>query len=152
MSRILPSVALPLLLTFLSSGQEMKVAGGDLTLDPLARTQAIDGILRAIRESYVYPETGEKMERAVRQRQEKGEYNSVVSGRELARILTEHLCSICNDKHLVIGAIGNMPPGFRMPFDPPTTTSDLERQRVGLCNFGFPRAERLAGTSAFWKF
>ena len=151
MNRILQIVALPLLLTFVSSGQEMRVASGDLTIDPVARTQAIDGILRAIRESYVYPEIGEKMERAVRERQERGEYNSVVSGRELARLLTEHLRSICNDKHLGIGAIGNLPPGVRMPLAPPTTASDLESQRVSLSksNFGFPRAERLAGNIGF---
>jgi hypothetical protein len=144
--RILPTVALALLLAALSRGQSIKVAGGDMTLEPAARTQAIDGILKAIRESYVYPEIAEKMAQAILERRVRGEYDSITSGRQLAQLLTEHLRLISKDKHLAIGLIGNRPPGLRMPWDTPTP-ADLERERASLSksNFGFPRVERLAG-------
>src|SRR5204862_2207913 len=72
----------------------------DITLDAAARAEIIDGALKALNEGYVFPEVAGKMEQAIRARQQRKEYDSVTSGRQLARMLTEHLREVSHDKHL----------------------------------------------------
>jgi hypothetical protein len=40
----------------------------DLTIDAAARTQVIDGVLKRLNDSYVFPEVAKKMEQAIRER------------------------------------------------------------------------------------
>jgi hypothetical protein len=43
----------------------------DLTIDAATRTQVIDGILKRLNDSYVFPEVAKKMEQSIRERVEK---------------------------------------------------------------------------------
>ena len=40
----------------------------DLTIDAATRTQVIDGVLKRINDSYVFPEVAKKMEQSIRER------------------------------------------------------------------------------------
>ena len=42
----------------------------DLTIDAATRTQVIDGILKRLNDSYVFPEVAKKMEQSIRERVE----------------------------------------------------------------------------------
>src|ERR1044072_6702039 len=72
----------------------------DLTIDAATRTQVIDGILKRLNDSYVFPETGKKMEQAVRERVNKKEYDQITSSKEFAAKLTADLQEVSHDKHL----------------------------------------------------
>jgi hypothetical protein len=48
-------------------------------LDSTTRVRVIDGAIRELRASYVFPETAERMASAVRERQKRGDYDAVTS-------------------------------------------------------------------------
>jgi hypothetical protein len=128
----------------------------DTTLDAAARAAVIDGALKALNEGYVFPELAEKMEQAIRARQQRKEYDSVTSGRQLAQLLTEHLREVSRDKHLRVNYNPQVlppqpaapPPGAPPPAD---AQAQMDRQRTiaGRQNFGFVRVERLAGNIGY---
>ena len=119
----------------------------DVTLDAAARDAVIDGALKALNDSYVFPETAKKMEAAIRARQQRKEYDAITSGREFAKVLTEHLREVSHDLHLSVDMIPQGPP----PPPPPAasggeqTLEERQRTIAGRRNFGFVRVERLAG-------
>ena len=72
----------------------------DLTIDAATRTQVIDGILKRLNDSYVFPEVAKKMEVSIRERVDKKEYDQITSAKEFATTLTKDLQAVSNDKHL----------------------------------------------------
>jgi len=59
----------------------------DLTIDAATRTQVIDGILKRLNDSYVFPDIAKKMEQSIRERVEE-------------RIRSDHeLEGICDKAH-----------------------------------------------------
>src|SRR6185295_19795795 len=63
----------------------------DLTIDAAARTQVIDGILKRLNDSYVFPEVAKKMEQSIHERVAKKEYDQITSAKEFAVTLTKDL-------------------------------------------------------------
>ncbi len=131
----------------------------DVALDAAARTEVIDGALKALNEGYVFPDVAQKMEEAIRARQQRKEYDSVTSGRELARMLTDHLREVSHDKHLGVNyseqVLPPQPPSPAAGAPPPADAqAQLERQRTIAArqNFGFVRVERLAGNIGYVDF
>src|SRR6185369_4261702 len=72
----------------------------DLTIDAAGRTQVIDGILKRLNDSYVFPDIAKKMEQSIRERVEKKEYDQITSSKEFAKKLTNDLQAVSHDKHL----------------------------------------------------
>lgn len=102
-----------------------------MTLDAAARAEVIDGALKALNEGYVFPEVAKQMEEAIRARQQRKEYDAIVSARALASPLTDHLRAVSKDGHLAVNYSAQVlppqpPPGAAPPADPQA----IERQRV----------------------
>ncbi len=118
----------------------------NLTVDAKMRDEVIEGALKALNEGYVFPETAKKMERAIRQRIERKEYDNITSAASFAQTLTAHLQKVSRDKHLrVIFNDGSRPMfGGQNP-------ADRERARVMAAqrNFGFEQVERLDGNIGY---
>ena len=72
----------------------------DLPIDAAARASVVDGLLKELNDSYVFPDMAKKMETDVRARQQNKEYDSITSSTEFAKKLTADLQSISHDKHL----------------------------------------------------
>src|SRR5918995_6640687 len=70
----------------------------DLTIDAATRTQVIDGILKRLNDSYVFPDVAKKMEQTIRERVEKKEYDQITSSKEFAKKLTDDLQAVSKDK------------------------------------------------------
>ena len=51
----------------------------DLTIDAATRTQVVDGILKRLNDSYVFPDVAKKMEQSIRERVAKKEYEQITS-------------------------------------------------------------------------
>lgn len=121
----------------------------EIALDAAARAEAVDGVLKALNDAYVYPEVAKKMEEAIRAHQKRGEYDSITNGRQLAQLLTDHLRDVSRDRHL---GVAFAPP---QPAPPPVPSGDAqsmeERQRTMAArqNFGFVRVERLTGNIGY---
>lgn len=118
--------------------------GPDRTLDAAERSAVIDGVLKHIDGAYVFPDVAKKMAAAIRDRQEKKEYDGIASGRELARVLTDHLRAVCKDKHL---RVTYFPRPLPKDFAKGPTPEQLARmkERSALMNYGFKKVERLDG-------
>src|ERR687883_68331 len=91
----------------------------DLTIDAATRTQVIDGILKRLNESYVFPETAKKMEQSIREKVEKKEYDQITSAKQFATTLTNDLQAVSKDKHLRV-RYSNKPIPERGPRSEPT--------------------------------
>lgn len=119
----------------------------DRTITATTRAEVIDGVLRKLNASYVFPEVAGKMEAAIRERLKNGEYEAITSARAFAAALTEHLQAVSHDKHLRV--LYSFAP---LPAEPEgsdgTPAADL-RQTSRRFNFGFEKVERLAGNVGY---
>jgi hypothetical protein len=123
--------------------------GPDATIDGTTRTRIIDGVLRRVREGYVFPDKAAEMTKAVRERARRGDYDRVVSAHALADSLTEHLRAVSHDRHLHVVYQSQGVPDEQPAADP---TADEWRERLEFgrqVNYGLERAERLAGNVGY---
>jgi hypothetical protein len=121
----------------------------DRTIDATERRAVLDGVLDQLKRNYVFPDTALVMQRAVRARQRRGEYDRLTSARAFADSLTAHLQAVSRDRHLRV----------RYSFEPIPVGTDQdgpspdERARARAfgrqVNFGFERVERLAGNIGY---
>src|SRR6266498_1131203 len=146
-------VVLPLLLAGIAFGQETPRPNGntgsvDVVIDGPTRGEAIDRILKALGGFYVFPEAARKMTQAIREREQRKEYDSITSGKQLAQTLTKHLQEVSRDKHVRVAVVAGPQ---AQPRDRQPLVEELEQQRVELArtNFGFERVERLAGNIGY---
>ncbi|HMF92469.1 MAG TPA: hypothetical protein VKL40_17635, partial [Candidatus Angelobacter sp.] len=116
----------------------------DITIDAATRTEVIEGIVKALNDTYVYPEVATKMEQALRKHQQQKEYDSITSGRQFARTLTTHLQEVSHDKHVAIGVYGR-----RLPPELAEGLAQQQNAMLARTNFGFERVERLAGNIGY---
>ena len=121
----------------------------DGTVDAAARTAVIDGSLKRLNDSYVFPEVAKKMEQAIRDRIAKKEYDQITSSKAFAEALTKHLQEVSHDKHLRV-RYSHEPIPIRQNRQEPTA-EERERYRLGNMwgNFGFERVERLEGNVGY---
>ena len=123
----------------------------DLAIDAATRSAVIDGGLAMLKEFYVFPETAQKMDEAIRARQKRGEYNSVTSGRQFADRLTEHLQAVSRDKHLRVG-FSAQPLPDRSPGPPSPEQQERARKQMAGINCTFEKIEILPGNIGYLKF
>jgi hypothetical protein len=96
----LAALALLLFCAGFAQAQEARAAAQGATVDAATRRQIVDAVLRELSAAYVFPETAKAMEKAIRERAARGEYEQITDGQEFARKLTEHLQAVSRDKHL----------------------------------------------------
>jgi hypothetical protein len=121
----------------------------DRTIDPAERRIVIDGVVDRLKQAYVFPDTALAMERAVRARQRRGEYDRLTSARAFADSLTAHLQAVSRDRHLRVRYVARGIPidaGGDGPSPEDREQARIFGQRI---NFGFERAERLAGNVGY---
>lgn len=146
-----PAVLLLLALTF-ATVVSAQPDQPDLTIDAATRTQVIDGILKRLNDSYVFPEVAKKMEQSMRERVDKKEYDQITSAKEFATKLTTDLQAVSNDKHLRV-RYSHQPIPERGPRREPTA-EDRERfkREMTWSNHGFSKVERLPGNIGYLEF
>ena len=124
----------------------------DLNIDAATRTKVIDGILKRLNDSYVFPEIAKKMETSIRERLDKKEYDQITSAKEFAKKLTEDLQAVSKDKHLRV-RYSHRPIPERGPRREPTAEEREERKReLNWMNHGFTKVERLRGNLGYLEF
>lgn len=124
----------------------------DLTIDAAARTKVIDGILKRLNDSYVFPDTAKKMEQSIRERVSNKEYDQITSAKAFATKLTEDLQAVSKDKHLRVRYSSNAIPE-RGPRREPTAEEKEENKReLTWMNHGFSKVERLPGNIGYLEF
>jgi CubicO group peptidase (beta-lactamase class C family) len=110
------------------------------SIDAATRTEVIEGAIKALNDTYVFPEVAAKMEQSIRGRVARKEYDNVNDAGIFARLLTTHLQEISHDKHLRI----MLSEGSRFS-GPPQQQREMAAKR----NYGFEKAERLSGNIGY---
>jgi len=124
----------------------------DLTIDAATRTQVIDGVVKRLNDSYVFPDVAKKMEQSIRERVSKHEYDEITSAKTFAMTLTKDLQAVSNDKHLRV-RYSNRPIPERGPRREPTAEErEQEKQELSWMNHGFTKVERLRGNLGYIEF
>jgi hypothetical protein len=115
------------------------------SLDNATRSIVIDELIKKLNSNYAFPEMAKKMEVAIRARQANKEYDTITSGPEFAKVLTEHLCKVNKkDKHLEVQYFAK---GIPYDSEKPPVPEDVKRfrERGRLRNYEFRKVERLDG-------
>ncbi|MDC8773534.1 S41 family peptidase [Roseateles albus] len=115
----------------------------DMEVNAAIRQQVIDNTIAELNKNYVFPEKAKKMEAALRQHQKRGEYNNVTSALKLSDLLTEHLVSETNDKHLRVMYSAQPLPEQGADKKPSPDQRANELLDMKKSNFGVERVERL---------
>lgn len=121
----------------------------DLTIDAATRTQVIDGVLKRLNDSYIFPEVAKKMEAAIRERAQKKEYDQITSSAAFARKLTEDLQAVSRDKHLRVRYSHEAVPEGQRRDEPTAEERENYRRFSQRINHGFERVERLPGNIGY---
>jgi hypothetical protein len=123
--------------------------GPDAAIDAATRATVIDGVLQRLDAGYVFPAKAADMGRSVREAARRGRYDRLTSARAFADTLTRDLQAVSHDRHLRVV--------FRsrgVPDESPDGEPSAEERRdhaafARRVNFGFERAERLAGNVGY---
>lgn len=129
-------------------------AGPPLTAG--TRAAAIDGVMKRLRDGYVFSDIARKMEQDVQEHAAKGAYDGITRGADLARILSAHLREVSKDTHILVSYSPEKRP--KRPAAKSTAEEQAKRKKqAAAANFGFKRVERLAGNvgylelDGFWR-
>ncbi|MGC4046382.1 MAG: S41 family peptidase [Armatimonas sp.] len=137
------AIAMTLLLASSAMAQQPSVTP-DRSLDAAMRNKAIDELLKQLNRVYVFPDVAKKMEQTIRARQARKEYDSITSGSEFAKTLTNHLRQVRDDSHL---SVDYFPNGIPYDSEKPPVAADVEkfREQGRLSNYQYRKVERLDG-------
>lgn len=148
MSRIIV-LAVAWIAVAVSPGFAQGTNQADMKVDAAMRRQVIDGVLARLIEAYVFPDTAVAMERAIRERVRRHEYERITSAQALADSLTAHLQLVSKDRHLRVRySYEPLPP---VPEHRGPTPEAAARARAfgRQVNFGFEKVERLPGNVGY---
>ena len=110
------------------------------------RAATIDSVLRLLKDKYAYPDIALKMDAAIREKQQRGEYDSISDGNRLAEKITADLRSVFDDKHLKLSFSAQPIPAQSSRAGIPSPEEiAAARARQRRENFGLQKAEVLKG-------
>ena len=125
----------------------------DMSVDAAARKEVIENLLKRLGEAYVFPDTAAKMERAVRERLDRGEYDKLTSAKQFAEKLTADVQEVSRDKHLRVRySYQPIPERAGGPRQPSAEEREQFRREMSRINYGFQKVERLPGNIGYVEF
>src|ERR1044072_6494109 len=124
----------------------------DLTIDAATRTQVIDGILKRLNDSYVFPDVAKKMEQSIRERAGKKEYDQITSAKAFATKLTDDLQAVSHDKHLRVRYSNQVIPERGPRREPAAEEREQRKRDLTWMNHGYGKVERLPGNIGYLEF
>jgi len=148
MSRIIV-LAVAWMVVAVSPGLAQGSNQADMHVDAAMRRQVIDGVLARLIEAYVFPDTAVAMERAIRERVRRRDYERITSAQALADSLTAHLQAVSKDRHLRVRYSYEPLPPLREGGRPTPEMETRARAFGRQVNFGFERVERLSGNVGY---
>ncbi len=124
----------------------------DLTIDAATRANVIDGILKRLNDSYVFPEVAKKMAESIRERVNSKEYDQITSAKQFAMKLTNDLQAVSKDKHLRVRYSHQPIPERGERREPTAEEREQRRRDLNWMNHGFVKVERLRGNIGYLEF
>jgi retinol-binding protein 3 len=125
----------------------------DLNIDADVRRQVIETAIKRLNDGYVFADVAQAMEKAVRDRAAKGEYDQITSAQAFAEKLTSDLQAVSKDKHLRVRYSHRPIPERAAGPREPTAEERAQYQReLAWGNYAFERVERLPGNIGYIEF
>lgn len=124
--------------------------GPDFTITAEERKEAIEGSIAQLKAAYVFPKIALEMEKSVRAKLARGEYDKITSAKELAKTLTDDFRAVSKDKHLSVFSDANGVPDDIAEEKEPTGDELKKMLEYGArINFGLEKVERLQGNVGY---
>ena len=119
-------------------------------LNVAARGQVIDALIRELNAYYVFPDVAAKIGTALRQKQQRGGYDSAVLPQDLANMLTTDLREIGHDMHLNVRTSDRPLPPMPAADSSPSAADEARFQaRAKELNYGIGKVETLPGNIGY---
>lgn len=115
----------------------------DMTIDAAVRAEVIESLLKQLNERYVFPDTAKAIEKVIRERAAKKEFDRTTSAAEFARTLTTLLREVSRDQHLSLNYSADAVPVRPAGSEPKPEEREGTRNYGQAINFGFEKVERL---------
>ena len=118
-------------------------------LTPAMKTEVIDGLLKNLQSDYVFPDKATEAAGVIQTHVQAHDYDNVNSGEEFARLLTQHLRSVCKDAHLHVAFSPSALPVRKRNDNP--SPEEIQQQRLfeKRMNGGVEKVERLKGNVGY---
>jgi hypothetical protein len=148
-TRRIPLLLAAILLCTTGAIAQVQEEQPDMTIGATVRTEVLEGVIRELNKGYVFPEVAASMEKDLRGRMKRGEYDTVTSAEVFCRLLTSQLQGISHDKHLhltysadaqIVAGVGD-----KMSVD----EQAVYRRIASMQNYGFQKLERLPGNIGY---
>jgi hypothetical protein len=121
-----------------------------LPIDSAVRQKVIGDLLKELDDKYVFPEVAKKIRLAIEGRVKAKDYDSITTGQELAKRLTEHLQEVSRDKHLRVHCSSEPIPRPRAKGQKPSEKDKQRmREQMHFRNSGFSKLKRLPGNVGY---
>lgn len=124
----------------------------DMTVDAQTKSAVIDNLIKLLNEDYVFPDTAAKMEKALREHQEKKDYDAITSAIAFAKTLTDNLQDIAHDKHLRVQYSSRPLPPESANHEPTPEQIAEYHEFTRTTNCGFEKLEHLPGNIGYLDF
>ncbi|HEY6399783.1 MAG TPA: S41 family peptidase, partial [Blastocatellia bacterium] len=121
----------------------------EITLNEQTKRDVIEAALTTLNKNYVFPETAKKMETAIRQRMDRGEYDRITDPERFAQMLEEHLQEVSRDKHLLIVYRRSILPSMNANTGLPLEEQARRMAELKRDNYGFVKVEHLEGNIGY---
>ncbi len=133
------AVALPGLAGFRNEG----------ALSPELKKSTLDSLSKDMKSFYFFQDLAAKVDDDLAARESKGEYDSIQTGDDMAKKLTEDMRAICHDAHLHVGYSEELLPVRKDNEQPSADEIKAMHREDQLLNGGFESVQRLPGNIGY---
>jgi C-terminal processing protease CtpA/Prc len=123
----------------------------DININAAIRAEVIESVIKQLNEQYIFPEIAKEIEKALRERVQRKEYDRITSAAELAKTLTTVLREVSRDQHLSVNYSFESVPIRAKKTEPTSAEREGLRNYGGAINFGFEKVERLPGNVGYLR-
>ena len=121
-------------------------------LDKAAKAAVIDSLTTALNTIYVFPDVAKKIEKDLKKRLKKKEYDDINTLMAFTQKLTEDMEEIAHDGHLWIRPAREEELNRTQRDEPTAEEIAQQNARLAFINYGFEKVERLPGNIGYLKF
>ncbi len=118
-------------------------------VDANSREHIVNTLAEKMRDLYVFPEVGERIEQALRKRLKDGVYDSVKYADGFAAVLTTDLRTIYLDRHLWVQYFADGVPASNSDHVPSVDEEATTLKQLKTSNFGVGTVKKLPGNIAY---
>ena len=136
------------------SAQRRMAVGQDDSMPASAefKAAAVDSVSWALNKTYVFEDVAKEMEKHIRRKLKKGDYDDLETVQEFARQLTEDMREISSDRHLGVQFMSDeLLEEYQQGDEDPDVAHQLAFERGRKRNFEFKKLEILDGNVGYLK-